>query len=259
MKHTVITLFLFAACASAFAQVQVDKPVLLEGATAADRRVIGLSNAVDEDDALNARTLQAGGYRYAEAVGSDDWSVQLDPPPSALTAGLKLLVKASVENTGPVTIDVNSLGAHAVLKNGTAPLEAGDVLAGEVATLVFDGTVFQLLGARRLERRPCPSGFTQVNELYCIEQVERDSLTFYQASLLCTGMNARLCSWGEWYAACVDAASLGLTGMTGNWEWTNDAANADYYVRVVGTFSCPHSGIAYGYSEERNYRCCYRR
>ena len=110
-----------------------------------------------------------------------------------------------------------------------------------------------------MDRRPCPAGFAQVNELYCIEISERDTLDFRDASVACGTADARLCTWGEWYAACVQGATLGLSDLTGNWEWTNSAANSDNGVRNVGYASCSHAGVTNGYTVARNFRCCFRR
>lgn len=241
------------------AQVRVDRPIVLQGPTPADRQVEDLSDPAAEGDALNARSLQASGHAYAVAAGVNDWTISLTPPPAALVAGMKLMVKATAGITGPVTLDVNGLGAHDVLKGAGLPLDAGDVASGEVASLLYDGAAFQLIGARRLERRDCPPGMAEVNELYCIEVNERDTARFDGASIACGNADARLCSWGEWYAACVQAAALGLNDMTGNWEWTNNAANADHNARVVGQANCPHAGASNGYDFANHYRCCFKR
>jgi hypothetical protein len=256
-KLATIALLLIAAASSA--QTISDRPVVLEGATPADRQVKGLADPATESEAMNARSLQAGGYAYAEATGTDDWQVTLAPAPSTITAGMRLMVKVPADNTAAVTITVNGQGPWPVLKNATLALEAGDLAAGETVAIVFDGSAFQLISARRIERRSCPAGFAQVNELYCIEQAQHDTATYYDAALLCGSMGATLCTWGEWYSACNQEAALGLSDMTGDWEWTNSAANADHNVRVVGQTNCAHAGVTDVSVFSRNFRCCYRR
>ena len=258
MKRSItLTALVFVAhwCA---AQVAVDKPVDLTG-TGTDAQVKGLADPAAEADALNARTAQGGEYLFAAATGVNDWQVVLDPAPSTPQTGMRLMVRTAADNTGPVTIQVNGSGPWNVVKNGSQPLVASDVAAGETVALFFDGTAFQLTSARRTERRPCPSGFAEVNELYCIEQAQHDTLTWLDAAIVCGNMDARLCSWGEWYAACTQATALGLQNMTGDWEWTNNAAASDHSVRVVGNFSCPHAGVTNGFDFARNFRCCYKR
>ncbi len=56
------------------------------------------------------------------------------------------LVKFTSANTGPSTIDFNSRGAKSIVKNGSTPLGAGDIPAGSVKLLAWDGTNFQIVG-----------------------------------------------------------------------------------------------------------------
>lgn len=258
-RQTTLALIAVAAALTGTAQVQVDKPLMLEGATPAQRQVIGLADATDEGDALNARTLQAGAFAFGATAGGDAWSVTLVPATSGPAAGSRLLVKAADANAGPVTLAVNGTPPLPVVKNAGDALEAGDVHAGEVCALLFDGAVFHLLNARELPRRPCPSGYAQVNELYCISIAENDTLHYPDAALLCGGQDAQVCTWGQWYAACTMATQLGLQNMVGDWEWTNDAANADGSIRMVGNSSCTHAGIADAYNSVLRSHCCYRR
>lgn len=70
--------------------------------------------------------------------------------PAAYYAGYTVHFKASVTNTGATTFAVNAttpsiaLGAVAVKKNGTSDLTGGEITAGQIYTLVHDGTYWQL-------------------------------------------------------------------------------------------------------------------
>lgn len=242
------------------AQVRVDRPIELSGSAPSDRQVIGLHDGVEGGDALNARTLQRGAYLYAEVSGGGSWQATLQPAITQPAAGLCLLLRSADANSGALTLSVNGSAPVAVVKDGGLPLSPGDIGAGETVSLVHDGTAFQLVSARRMDRKPCPSGTVQVNELYCIETNERDTLEFDDAAVVCAQQGMRLCTWGQWYAACTEATSLGLQNMTGNWEWTNSAANSDTQVRVVGSNSCTHAGSSLGWGLVSNhFRCCFGR
>lgn len=259
MPRGPVTFLLAVWCFALSAQVRSDKPLELNGASAADRRLQQLDAAQDEGDALNAATLQAAGYRFAQATAGDAWTVQLDPPLSALSAGLRLVVQATTDNAGPITLDVDGLGTVPVLGGGGA-LQAGEVLGGELVSLVYDGTAFQLISGRPLPRKPCPGGTVAVNELYCIEPVQHDTADYPTAAVFCGSQNMQLCSWGQWYVACTKAGVLGIADMVGDWEWTNSAGNSDTQARVVGQSTCTHAGVTFGWdSEPRSFRCCYRR
>jgi hypothetical protein len=261
-RRTHVIVLMAGLGVAAHAQVRVDKPIDLNGAGGTDRQVIGLHDGVNTTDALNARTLQRGAYLFAEVSGGTAWQANVQPAIAQPQAGLCLLLRSTDVNTGGVTLSVNGSSPLVVLKDGDQPLQAGDVGAGETVSVVYDGSAFQLVSARRMDRKPCPSGTVAVNELYCIETQERDTLTFDIAAVICGQQGMRMCTWGQWYAACTQATTLGLQNMTGEWEWTNSAANSDESVRIVGSNSCTHAGIASGWGDDapaRNYRCCFNR
>lgn len=67
----------------------------------------------------------------------------------AYKAGQRFQFMASLTNTGPVTANIEGLGAIAIKKagdNGLTDVEAGDIKAGAILDLTYDGTYFQLGG-----------------------------------------------------------------------------------------------------------------
>lgn len=58
--------------------------------------------------------------------------------------GISFTFKANFANTGSATINVNSLGAKNIKKHQGADLAANDIKNGQVVTLVYDGTNFQI-------------------------------------------------------------------------------------------------------------------
>ena len=64
---------------------------------------------------------------------------------TAYATGQRFSFVAAGANTGATTININSIGAKAVTKNGTTALVAGDIPSGAVVEVVYDGTQFQLL------------------------------------------------------------------------------------------------------------------
>lgn len=258
MKNA-IALPLLVLCSFAQAQLAVDKPIVLSGG-AGERHIAGLPDGTAPEHALNAGTLLAGTYLYCQASGTNALTANTNPSFATPVAGQNLLVAITAANTGAVTIAVNGGSAIDVVKNGGQSLEAGDLLPGMVASLVFDGSAYQLTNARRIARRDCPSGFTQVTDLYCIEPTSHDTLYLDSASVVCGTMNARICTWGEWYFACTQQANLSLQNMGNQWEWTNSTANGVGAARVVGATSCTHSGVGPAFNTlARKFRCCYDR
>lgn len=86
---------------------------------------------------------------YAADAGSNDtYVITLNPVPDAYTTGMFILFKANTANTGACTLNVNGLGATSIKKGGGAATDPsnGDIAAGQIMAVVYDGTNFQLIG-----------------------------------------------------------------------------------------------------------------
>ena len=70
---------------------------------------------------------------------------------SAYTSGRAFKFIPAVTNTGAVTINIGGLGAKSITKYGTTALVAGDLVATMEATIVYDGTQFQLVNPRNAD------------------------------------------------------------------------------------------------------------
>lgn len=78
---------------------------------------------------------------------------------AAYAAGQMFSFTAANTITGAVTLDINGLGAKQVTKTGNVALIANDILAGQVVTVVYDGTRFQVVNRSNLAA-PGPIGST---------------------------------------------------------------------------------------------------
>lgn len=93
-----------------------------------------------------ALDVQSGKWTYAAAAGSANaLTATLAPALVAYTAGLTLHIKIATTNTGAATINVNGLGAKAIVDRIGSALSAGDLIAGEVVRLTYDGTQFRTI------------------------------------------------------------------------------------------------------------------
>lgn len=66
--------------------------------------------------------------------------------PTAYVRGDTYSFLAGATNTGAATLNVNTLGAKAITKNGAQALTGGEIAAGVAVMVVYDGTRFQLIG-----------------------------------------------------------------------------------------------------------------
>lgn len=77
--------------------------------------------------------------------GLNNVKIFLDPQLEDYFPGMYLHFQPKFTNTGSVKINVDNLGAVLVKKNVTANLQAGDIVADQIASVIYDGTFFQLL------------------------------------------------------------------------------------------------------------------
>lgn len=84
--------------------------------------------------------------RYGQANGENDKTITLSPAPTNLVEGFALSFKNITQNTGAVTINVNGLGAKPVVKSNGNTLVSGNLKAGSIYTVRYDGSNFILQG-----------------------------------------------------------------------------------------------------------------
>jgi hypothetical protein len=96
------------------------------------------SAAQVQDNAITYLTSVAG-TNTITAVGAVGMT--------AYATGQRFTFVSAGANTGAATININSIGAKALTKNGTTALSAGDIPSGAAVEVVYDGTQFQVVSA----------------------------------------------------------------------------------------------------------------
>lgn len=110
--------------------------------TTADKT--SLVNAVNENNQTISNHLLDYAHQYSSDTGTANaYAVSLNPAPTVYTTGMMISFMASNANTGVSTININSLGIKTIKKNISSDLAGGDIKAGQVILLVYDGTNFQ--------------------------------------------------------------------------------------------------------------------
>lgn len=79
--------------------------------------------------------------------GTDAYTGTVTPAIASYVVGTKVYIIIGTTNTGASTINLNSLGAKTIKKDGTVNLAAGDLPSGSIRCLIYDGTYFQLVGS----------------------------------------------------------------------------------------------------------------
>ena len=177
---------------------------------------------------------------YAADTGAANaYVVDLTPVLPQLVAGMPISFLALNTNTGASTLNVNGLGIKDIRKNGTAALDAGDIVAGRIYTVEYDGANFQILNhsgvvqlvgaqtiagaktfASAISSSAAPSGTPDANSMY------KDNIIKGWINFNGTGTIAIRDSFNV--ASIVDE---GVGNYTINWD--RDFANTDY--AVVGS------------------------
>lgn len=112
-------------------------------------RHTGVGNASAQACYGSVTDIQNGSLITLTGVAGSDTITGTAPfTVAAYATGQSFRFVAAGSNTGAVTINVSSLGAKAITKEGTNPLSPGDISLGQVVEITYDGTRFQMIGAR---------------------------------------------------------------------------------------------------------------
>ena len=194
---------------------------VITGAVAASETVPGISmeaTQADVDAKTAFRNYLGNPYRLfldpakmrstkyndyvADTGAANVYAIAPSPTNTAYSAGQQFTFKAANTNTGTSTLNVNGIGA-VTIKVDSNILSAGDIQAGQIYSVVYDGTDFQLVSV--------PHGI--VNGNYTVNADERIS---------------------EWYTTQILAPFPGGAGET-PWTITAGVTNTQYANGAVVT------------------------
>jgi hypothetical protein len=105
----------------------------------------GLGAGTSATDSAQYGQLQTGATTIATVTGTDTLTGSLTPAITAYATGNLFSFVAANTNTGAATINLNSLGAKSITKQGATALSAGDIVSNRMYLIEYDGTQFQLI------------------------------------------------------------------------------------------------------------------
>jgi hypothetical protein len=110
-----------------------------------DTDVNDLSNSISN----SITDTQSGKHFYGLSTGlGNAYEISLDPSLTTLAAGQVVHITAHIQNTGAATLEIDGLGAKAIKKTDGSDLKSGDMIAGAVYLLYYDGTQFQVINPK---------------------------------------------------------------------------------------------------------------
>ncbi|HUP11966.1 MAG TPA: hypothetical protein VM187_07140, partial [Niastella sp.] len=210
----------------------------------------------DSSHAVNVGSIVTSYLEYYSVSGTNNLSFNTGFAFGQYAEGMTFLIRSGAANTDSVTININGLGAKKLLNPVGKKLKAKDLMPGMVHRIIYRGNDFTLDNGDN----GCPNNFVEVNENYCIEITEHSAtaVTYFAATKACYDINARICTWNEWYNAC-QKSGLGLVNMNNNWEFIDDAHDHGSFVGMVGVGGCTGFSSLDSHTALRTIRCCYRK
>jgi len=115
-------------------------------------------------DLVEATATTLLGGAYIAATGTNTYVATFSPAIPAYVAGLEIKVKFTTANTTAATINCNGLGAKDIVNGAGQKLVAGQLVANQVYTLVYNGTNFGIQGIPHTEVRPGPRHVIQYQD-----------------------------------------------------------------------------------------------
>lgn len=114
------------------------------------RLIVGDGSTAGGIPHVNAFDDQKSTFSYAGSTsGTNTYTATLTPTPAAYTTSMRVLVKIGTTCTGSSTLNLNGLGAVTLKKvsaGALANVASGDLVAGVMYWLIYDGTYFQIIG-----------------------------------------------------------------------------------------------------------------
>ena len=108
-------------------------------------KIVNLAKGTVSTDAVNYGQLQSSVTQLLTVTGTDTYAGTASPTYTAYVAGDLFNFVVPNTNTGAATLNIDTLGAKAITRTGAVALVAGDLIATQIAQVVYDGTRFQLL------------------------------------------------------------------------------------------------------------------
>lgn len=231
MSRCVALLTAIGVAGALSAQWDLPVPVVMNGDSTEDRRVTGLAAPLDGSDGLAAGLERTHALTWISATGTDSlvaaWPAIALPPAGHLP---RITLVPDTTNRGPVTLSLPGTGPVPVVKYAVEPLDSADLQAGIPLDLAYDGAAWQVISPLP---RPCPPGMFPASRDVCIERQPTDSANFYAAANGCANRQRRMCTFGEWIAACTMPNGILLNSIV-DYEWVDHAANSGNDAKSIG-------------------------
>lgn len=115
---------------------------------------------------------------YATDTGAADaYVASYSPAPTAYVEGMRFRFKAANANTTASTININSLGVKTIKKQHDIDLVAGDIEAGQIVEIIYDGTYFQMVSVSALTAAATTDGWNALTDTFTYGSTDQHIFT----------------------------------------------------------------------------------
>ncbi|MFZ4761290.1 MAG: glycosyl hydrolase family 28-related protein [Alphaproteobacteria bacterium] len=108
-------------------------------------RHTNVADGVQANEYTSLAQAQKGAFAYAnsDSGSANAYVVALTPNLANYSSGMVVRFNPANNNSGASTININGLGVKNIYAGG-APLKGGEIIAGVISTLIYDGVQFEL-------------------------------------------------------------------------------------------------------------------
>jgi hypothetical protein len=148
---------------------------------------------------------------------NDLFAATLNPIPTSLTPGMAVRIKLNSGNVGASTFNANGLGAVAIHRSGGAALSSGDLVAGMIAEIVYDGSFWQIQNFIGVTSGATSNTFNNVNLPFAQDtSTSSNTITISPTPAMPSSISAGQVVIVKLANPITGATTIGISGVSGS-------------------------------------------
>lgn len=183
---------------------------------------------------------QDGAKTFKNTSGTNTYTATISPSITSFSAGQTFQLRFTNANTGASTLNINGLGARDLVKNGGDTLEAGNIQAGQIYTVVYYPSKYYLAGFIP-NTLPVPGGLLNFNYISGAELLIAASDTGWDqrlnehGNILWDGARYIKVYTGYVLPYTKHTSYVGIATSTDGKTWTKGGPNGDGRIMWTGS------------------------
>lgn len=191
----------------------------------------GVGDAAARTQYASAGQVQDGTLQHLTSPsGSNTITATAPLAMIAYAAGQRFSFIPAASNTGAATLNINSIGAKSILRNGSMALVGGELPINSVVLVEYDGTQFQLLTPVQSGNNALINGSMRV--------AQRADLTLGSSSPAANAGYGKVDRWQAW------ATGTAVSAGTATQDTAASVGSSGYALKLSGV-TLTGSGVVY--------------